>query len=256
MTATSVNNWSAFLESLQGYGGWRDNPEVFDDLSVRLQRFTPSHEQTLEHIEVVMHSLARGYALMSAVADWENPYVGTVPTHSQSASSFRGIQWKLVMAYNAFEIIFEALMPGQYSSFSQRVTDFIQTIDLPNLESQMTPPDGERAVFQRWLGEAEDLQRGPSEELLDFLGLRNRDRKLFQGWLMGDILVDTWADEIALAKALRNMTAHGALSANKLREFGLVEPVATLTNILQEVVSAVILSLKIRDQSLATKSEI
>ncbi len=50
--------------------------------------------------------------------------------------------------------------------------------------------------------------------------------------------VSSWTDAVRLAKALRNATAHGALSATKVKQWGLENAIFTLSDNLGELVVA------------------
>jgi hypothetical protein len=66
--------------------------------------------------------------------------------------------------------------------------------------------------------------------------LRYGDRKMFQSWVLAKSPVEAWDKSILLAKALRNMSAQGALSASKVEELGLRQAFAVLPDHLSEVV--------------------
>ncbi|MEH1832888.1 MAG: hypothetical protein V7L29_12595 [Nostoc sp.] len=50
--------------------------------------------------------------------------------------------------------------------------------------------------------------------------------------------VSNWVEAVRLAKALRNATAHGALSASKVKDWGLQKPLLALSDNLAEIVVA------------------
>lgn len=66
----------------------------------------------------------------------------------------------------------------------------------------------------------------------------NQDGEIFKEWLnnKGSSLTN-WSDIVKLAKAFRNMTVHGALSASKLREWGFKNAIYALSNNLGKIVA-------------------
>ncbi|MBI4780923.1 MAG: hypothetical protein HY785_06320 [Oscillatoriophycideae cyanobacterium NC_groundwater_1537_Pr4_S-0.65um_50_18] len=228
--------WSQLLQNFGGYGGWRNNSELCTKLHTKLNSFSSKHIDSAEHVEIVLYSLSRGYWLMKAALDWENPYAGKEPISPLSVSMLRGLQWRLVMAYNAFELICVALMQSKTLS-PKIISDFVQKCQLKEYADPITSPNKDRAGLKQWLDSSVITDEGTEgEALLDFLGLRCGDRKMFQSWVLAESPVDTWDGSILLAKALRNMSAHGALSASKVGELGLRQPLAVLPGDLSEVV--------------------
>jgi hypothetical protein len=48
----SDSTWSQLLQSLGGYGNWRDNSEICTNLHSKLSHFSSEHADTAEHMEV------------------------------------------------------------------------------------------------------------------------------------------------------------------------------------------------------------
>lgn len=234
------STWSQLLQSLGGYGSWRENAELCRNLHNKLSHFSSKHVNTAEHMEVVLYSLSRGYWLMEAAMEWEKPYAGKEPTSAQSVSVLRGLQLRLAMAYNAFELIAMALMQPDRTLSPEIIGSFVQKCQLRASADPISPPNKNRAVLKQWLdGSAIARKKGEEgEALLEFLGLKRGDRTLFQSWVLAEIPVNNWDRRILLAKALRNMSAHGALSASKVGELGLRQAFEVLPESLSEVVHA------------------
>lgn len=243
--------WLDLLKKLGGYGSWCENSDMHRLMVGALRQFdledTLDASQGYEQIDLVMVAISRGRSLMEAVADWEKPVVGAEPATSQDSAYMRGAQWRLVMAYNAFEIVCFALMQGKYANVEQRFAKFVACCNAGDYRRNIESPKRERAVIKQWLDiplssqeEPTVNQTGQESYLLDFLGLYSGDRKVFERWFLKSECVDTWEGALLLAKALRNMTAHGALSATKVREFGLKNGIEELTIVLSELVSCAI----------------
>jgi len=247
-TAMSKNLWSALLGELGGYGAWRSDDQAFAQVAQRLNRFDMGAELSVEQVDLILFSLSRGQALMRAVHDWEDPIVGAKPKTAQSSSHFRGAQWRLVMAYNAFEIVCFALMAGKYASAQQRFSEFAVCCEMSLYQDRIGLPNQGLATTQQWF-DASMAETGSKEAYLSgFLGLENGDRKVFQAWFVDAQAIETWEGAVLLAKALRNMTAHGALSATKTKELGLKAAMEEATEILRQLVLGAIARLARHDE--------
>lgn len=236
-------NWTQLLQSLGGYGNWRTDATVQTALFHKISYFSPAHRNQPEHTEVVLYSLSRGYSLNQAALEWEKPYAGKVPTGTQDTSWLRGLQWRLVMSYNAFELVCVALMQPSQTLTPEMIKAFVQKCGLPPYATTIASPDQQRAGIQQWLEQSIPTgARGYA--LLDFLGLRAGDRKAFQAWVLPKTAagnpVRDWDQAILLAKALRNMSAHGSLSATKIRELGLRQAFEILPQNLAAVIDVAI----------------
>jgi hypothetical protein len=174
---------------------------------------------------------------MKAAMEWEKPYAGKEPTSAQSISVLRGLQLRLAMAYNAFELIVMALMQPNRTLSPEIIGGFVQKCELRASTDPISPPNKNRVVLKQWLDSSE-IEGKEGEALLEFLGLRGGDRTLFQSWVLAESPVNTWDERLLLAKALRNMSAHGALSASKVGELGLRQAFEVLPESLSEVVHA------------------
>lgn len=229
----STNAYIRLLKEIGGYESWQADHKIQQLLLRRLSQFSDKHEASPQHLDRVMHGLSRGNSLSKAVRKWETPVVGAEPTSYNSSSLIRGVQWRLVLAYNAFEIVYISLSMPRRTNFRQSVDAFLSSISLEPYSPVISPPSKERATLQRWLEQSIELFNDECEdeggELLDFLGLRSGDRRVFKRWIVEGQPIDSWATSIETAKALRNMTAHGSLSATKVRELGLQPAVEALT---------------------------
>lgn len=245
----SQNLWSIFLDEMGGYGAWQSDEKSLAKVIQRLNRFDMGGESSAEQVDLILFSLSRGQALMRAVYDWENPIVGAEPNTAQDSSYFRGAQWRLVMAYNAFEIMCFALMAGKYASSQQRFSEFAICCEMNLYQDRIGSPNQDLAVTQRWF-DASIAETGTKETYLsDFLGLRAGDRKVFQAWFVDGQAIETWEGAVLLAKALRNMTAHGALSATKTKNLGLKAAMEEATEVLRQLGLGAIARLAKSDES-------
>jgi hypothetical protein len=213
------------------------SPDGYRELYQRLRCFSDKHSDALDHLQSVLMALSKGKHLVESALAWDQPAVGPSGTTSINRTSrARGEQWRLVMAYGGFETVLEALVPEQRGSFEERFQRLTNGCALPAYEP-LPSPNRQRADLGRWLG-VED----PSEEhpILCFLKLQNGALRAFRCWVVEGQTVDAWPQAVQLAKALRHATAHGALSASKVHQWGLQAALGTLTDNLSIVVAAAI----------------
>jgi hypothetical protein len=92
------------------------------------------------------------------------------------------------------------------------------------------PPNRNLAKLRRW----REKDDGTDESGINwFLQAESRATKhILRSWLIAGDHVRTWTDALILAKVLRHVSAHGALSGSKIREWGLAP---TLTQLVPEM---------------------
>ena len=66
------------------------------------------------------------------------------------------------------------------------------------------------------------------------MNLNKFDVKLLGDWIQGKHALESWADRLNVAKALRNCSVHGALSADKAHKLGFVSALNQLTEDLED----------------------
>lgn len=163
-------------------------------------------------------------ALLAIAKRWTSPFVGHdkdgLPTDIDRA---RGAQWRLVIAMSAWEALVRERWAGM------RDEDAYAHATRP-LERPIPPPVS--PSLDLWLNPA---TRRNLEEYFDMRSARGRDAVL--SWLRG-AAIDEHVDAMRLAWALRNATAHGHLSATKVREWGLEPGFVELTEHVCAVVAA------------------
>lgn len=205
----------------------------YQELRQRLQFFSDRHPITPERLQAVLIALSKGKHLVEAALAWERPAVGASGNLTDRA---RGAQWRLVMAYGGFDILFDALLPGTdpFSHYAERFKHFTACCELPPYDP-LPAPNRQRADLVRWL---ESEARFGKHSLLTFLNLRDGDAQKVYRWLVNGRPVNSWPRALLLAKALRNITAHGALSASKVKSWGLRSAFEVFTRDLATVATA------------------
>lgn len=178
----------------------------------------------------LFYSVTRGQALLDQAVGWwkvgpgefsDPPCVGKPgPT-----APLRGLQWRLCIAWAGFETWLGGLLAtenarmdaGSLARWSK---------GLPKFEAIAAPKAGKGV--SRWMEEE------GGDAVLDFLGVNKTDRETLKQWLLKGEAILEWTDMALLAKALRNATVHGALSATATQELGLRDVLEKLPTLLQE----------------------
>ena len=209
-------------------------PDKCSEIQERLSIFNQSHIKDSQHIDNVIKALTIGFHLTKAAVEWDNPVAGKIGSDPSTANA-RGIQWQLVMAYGGFESVTKTLMNLRENKSGltlAHVTNFTSKCNLPDY-IPLKPPDTTRKNLDEW------LKKSPPEtgdQLLDFLGVERGDRNQIKNWLVNSNQIEDWANATMLAKALRNATAHGALSPTKVEDWGLKPAMKTLVENLGDLV--------------------
>jgi len=198
---------------------WREGKSV----ASRLARLNPEFmDEGL--IDSHVHGIIRGRELLKNAREWAEPEIGQGPS-----ATYRGLQWKLVMAYSGMELLVKSLTAKGKGGLSPvEVEALVSKLPLPAMEP-IPSPSLDRKPIKDWL---EQLDQ---DAALDFLKTDKGDRSQIQSWLFDQKPCSKWTDALLLAKALRNCTAHGALSPNKVQEWGLTEAFKQLSQALFKI---------------------
>ncbi len=185
--------------------------------------------KTSEELLILLQGISRGQALLKQSCAWSKPSAG----RASKLSELRGQQWRLVMAYAGFEIILKSLYGKDHPGIEEfrKLEASIEAVE--NLKP-IAPPRLTKSIKEKWIAD---------EKLLKFLSFRNYDLKLFRRWMVDGSAVETLAEQLALAKALRNGTAHAALSANKCQQLKLSGTLERLPFVIDSAVDAIFCTL-------------
>ena len=182
-------------------------------------------------IEYRLEAIARGYALLRAA------YLDFTPALGRNATSrepsrldvVRGLQWRLVLSVAGFEMYLRGRTGRE-----EKIWKLVRHAEPYVL---LEPPP---AVPSPRIGSNDKRRSTSLESLLDvplptrrsrlaeFLGLNKFEEPLLLDWLRGERTPMDWEEHLHLATALRNVTAHGALSAKKARDLGMRRAFYTL----------------------------
>lgn len=207
----------------------------------RLSHFNKEHSANQDHIDDVIQALSRGFYLMKSSLEWHEPAVGYKSIHNiNDTHKARGAQWRLVMAYGGFEIIVKTLLLKNENGglHQEQLRNFIYTCQLGDYKLLSSPNIEKLPRLNIWLEKKEE-----GKAILDFLRIKNGDTSIIQDWIIDGQNISTWIDAIKLAKALRNATVHGALSASKVQQWKLQKPLFILCDNLGEIVVAALYKL-------------
>jgi hypothetical protein len=173
----------------------------------------------------VIQGVGSGLRLIHNAEKWSKPQVGP---GAQNTTLSRGQQWRLVMAYSGLEIMAKALQ-GNFSNQSvPGVRKFFSYLGV--YASEFVP-----------LPVCKQSSRSKTpEDLLDFLRADNSDRQLLQKWISpanheGKKYDWNRSEAIELARIIRNLTAHGILSATVAIRLNMPTLCSNLTNIIAEI---------------------
>lgn len=227
--------WKHLCDFVQGNGvslGRYDDrsaaaPGTYQVIHQRLLWFTDRHPAAPEHLHAVIVALSKGTHLVKAALAWEEAAIGPeTPGSPSEISRARGQQWRLVMCYGGLETVFEALLSPHppFPSYYQGAKHFSDRCAL-SAYSALATPSQHRKELTEWLEMEVVSDKHP---MIHFLGLNNGDAGAFREWIIEGKAVNSWPAALALAKALRNATAHGALSASKVCQWGLRDALETL----------------------------
>ena len=181
----------------------------------------------------VLTALAKGKQLVEAALLWESPIAGG---SGSETDQLRGIQWRLVMAWGGLETIVKASRGKPVRGVHRR-----HLLDLTNncLEDEYEPWSKTPAnkKLTRWINT--EWHDGDMAVLVYF-GLTHPEvKQAISDWLVESRSLESWTDALQLAKAVRHASAHGYLSASKIREWGLRRSFLRLTHDIGAITSAV-----------------
>lgn len=202
-----------------------------------LSRFG-THSADPAELGVILDILMRGVPLLRNALGWRDPAVGNSKPEPTPTDRARGRQWRLTMAYAGFELIVTGVLNRPDGRGLTR-GDFDGL--LAHLKLGHAPilpaPAGTAQLSERWFAPTAEGENPP---LLRFLRLNQTGVRLFRSWLVERQPLSDWCALVQLAQTLRHLTAHGALSATKVLQLNLCDPLDTLLDTLGVVAEAVL----------------
>ena len=189
-------------------------------------------------------AIARGYALMRAAHLDFKPAMGRYATECGPSrlDTVRGLQWRLVLSVAGFEMFLRGRIGQKDKKLKiwKLVKLAIRYVSLEPPPPPMTPPPNRRkgrsTKLESWLDDIPLPTR--AVRFAEFFGLNEFEEPVLLGWLRGARKPWGWEEHLQLATALRNVTAHGALSAKKARELRMGRAFDSLPCILLDFAAA------------------
>ena len=113
-----------------------------------------------------------------------------------------------------------------------RIAIIVGKMGLDLLSEPLVPRRNLRRL-ERWLDMGEGMKRHP---ILDYLGCADKGAptNVIRTWLVEGKEINTWSEAFTLARAFRHGSAHGALSASKVSEWGLRPCFERLVDLLRQ----------------------
>ncbi len=236
ITKNLNNVWCDLWKVFGKYGSWKSDIPKCKDIRARLLHFNNSHSNDPKDIDDVVQALSRGFYLMKSGIEWREPTAGQNSTDKINATNrARGAQWRLVMTYGGFETIAKTLLAKKNKKglCANELDQFTQKCQLNFYKPLYSPNPTRFKTLEKWL-----TIKSEGEAILNFLSLYPKDQEIIKNWIIDQQNISSWFDALKLSKALRNATAHGALSATKVQQWGLQKPLLTLSENLGEIVVA------------------
>lgn len=208
----------------------RNPNDNFDSVSLAIAEFgSRPKAKSVGELLTVLQGIARGEALVSQAFQWSHPIAG----RESKLAEIRGLQWRLVMAVAGLEIMIKSLLGKEHPGINEfrELNSRISVEPHPILAPCLAP-----SVREKWIAD---------ESLLKFLSLKGKDLKVLQDFLINDdcLSINDLAEQLALAKALRNCTAHAALSATKCNQLKIGPTLRHLPSVIHETSEGIFASL-------------
>lgn len=216
----------------------------FHQIAVRLRQLP--YLQGLSKPQDIQDSvalLAQGQALLHSALHDPLKYHAMDGAKLTSARKARMAQWRLVMAFSGFETLSKGLIfPRRQDWRNPSFGDYIRRMDITLGGGKATtlpplPAPASDNQTQKRFFEATHLR--PGGAMARLLNLNKHDIQLLGDWIGGETYLESWDDRLRLAKALRNCTVHGALSATKAANFGFIPAFKELTANIEKFTEAV-----------------
>ena len=239
--------WGAFCKLIDGCKGWPGDDPRWKDVRDRFARLRADGAAPGD-LHARLTELSRGVHLLANALQWSEPVVGLRGTETDRAC---GEQWRLGMAFGGGEAIAgpggRVAVDGQDGGSKKEEPGkepeanraLLARAGVAERKIPVPPPTGKAAEGS---GESDQPIVG-FDSLTGFLSLEGGDQTHFRRWCEGQAETYEIPEQIALAKCFRNATAHGALSATKALELGIVEVIPPLTGVLGYAGASVVAAL-------------
>ena len=202
---TAYRHWRESLK-LDGKSGRISDDEQSRQILVCFNRFGKEQNENVDRANRLILAVDRSKSLLESALSWDDASVGS---KGNTTDQDRGRQWRLVIAWCGLEELVNSIMEDRRWG---AIDTFLRNCDLDPMP-EFEPPRSSRKLT-KWR-EDSDL------DILDFLSPNKQGREILRRWLVVGKSLNSRTDILTLAQNFRHATAHGALSATKLREWGM-----------------------------------
>jgi len=207
---SAYRHWREFLRT-NGIGNRQPDQPSTQRVAACFRNFGCDETADAERVNRLVLAVDRSKSLIDSALSWQRPHIGASGNGTDQA---RGAQWRLVIAWCGLEELIQTIMDDLRRGAIDR---FVSDCQLPAF-SRLDAPK-ENAKLKEW---RRSHAKSSGQDILQFLDARKQGRELFVQWLVKGKPLKTRTDALCLAQALRHATAHGALSATKVREWGML----------------------------------
>ena len=204
---TAYRHWREFLK-LDAKSGRIPDDEQARQILVCFNRFGKEQNESADRASRLILAVDRSKSLLESALSWDDASVGANGTQTDQD---RGTQWRLVMAWCGLEELIDSIMEKRTWG---TIDLFVGSCNLDPMLEFASPRSTKKLV--KWREESH-------LDILSFLDSRGQGKNIIERWLVKGQNLKSKADILVLAQALRHATAHGTLSATKIREWGMRE---------------------------------
>ena len=205
---TAYRYWREYLKLHRPSGG-KPNDDQATQILVCFNQFGKQQDLSPDRLNRLILAVDRSKSLLESALSWEAASVGAKGTQTDQN---RGTQWRLVMAWCGLEELIMTIYKLKNGVPRDDIGRFLSGI---HADSPMSvPPPRLTKKLLKWREES-------NLDILTFLDSRKQAKDILNCWLVRGQKLNRRADILVLAQAFRHATAHGALSATKVRDWGM-----------------------------------
>lgn len=209
---TAYRHWRDYL-GMDGHWSLTPNVEQTRHMASVFSQFGREQDACPDRANRLILAVDRSKSLLESALSWKHASVGA---KSNQTDQDRGAQWRLVMAWCGLEELINSIMEDRRRG---KIEQFLESCQLEPMESFLPPHATSK--LREW-------REKPNHGILDFLAPNKQGKDLLQRWLIKGQLLKSRTDVLVLAQTLRHSTAHGALSASKVRQWGMRDTIDRL----------------------------
>ena len=252
MKSQSNSSFARWQRLLKSELADETDPKRFDGIRRRLKQFPFLKSlKTEQDIRDTLSLISQGRALLRAAIEESLEYQAPEGKRLSPARRARVVQWRFVMAFSGVETLSRGLILPRSNTWTKpRFGQYIREMDgclkltkKHPLEPVVSPKHGNArpSKVREEFFAATNLTEGG--KMARTLNLNKFDVKLLGDWINGEHALESWADRLNVAKALRNCTVHGALSADKAHKLGFIPALTSFTTDLDRFANEVFVRL-------------